>query len=157
MMIRSMPPSSAHLADSPVPAPPPTIGRPAATWARSRARISSRGNMDRPVLLALDPKPCLGSSRPSRLLFARRRGAIVGGWLGRARRGGRLRAGVLRRVGLLEELVEQLLDLGLGRGGRGGGLGGSGRPAPAPQGGQQLEHRRQPEPPRGQGERQPPP
>src|SRR4051794_32434299 len=45
MMIRSMPPASAHLADRPMPAPPPTIGRPAATWARSRRRHSSRVNM----------------------------------------------------------------------------------------------------------------
>src|SRR3954469_1309440 len=41
-MIRSMPPASAHLADSPVPAPPPMMGRPAATWARRRRRHSSR-------------------------------------------------------------------------------------------------------------------
>src|SRR5262245_56509985 len=45
MMIRSMPPASAHLALKPVPAPPPMIGRPAATWARSRVRHSSRVNM----------------------------------------------------------------------------------------------------------------
>src|SRR5262249_30540022 len=44
MMIRSMPPSSAHLADRPMPAPPPMIGRPAATWARRRWRHSSRVN-----------------------------------------------------------------------------------------------------------------
>src|SRR5690349_17778975 len=42
MMIRSMPPASAHLAERPVPAPPPMMGRPAATWERSRARIWSR-------------------------------------------------------------------------------------------------------------------
>src|SRR6516162_5996028 len=42
MMIRSMPPASAHLADRPMPAPPPMIGRPAATWARSRRKHSSR-------------------------------------------------------------------------------------------------------------------
>src|SRR5438552_2231707 len=42
MMIRSMPPASAHLALMPVPAPPPMIGLPAATWARSRRRHSSR-------------------------------------------------------------------------------------------------------------------
>src|SRR6516164_6872519 len=41
MMIRSMPPASAHLADRPVPAPPPMMGRPAATWARRRSRHSS--------------------------------------------------------------------------------------------------------------------
>ena len=34
MMMRSMPPASAHLALMPVPAPPPMIGLPAATWAR---------------------------------------------------------------------------------------------------------------------------
>src|SRR5205085_759142 len=43
-MIRSMPPASAHLALSPVPAPPPMIGRPAATWARRRCRHCSRLN-----------------------------------------------------------------------------------------------------------------
>src|SRR3954465_15675291 len=42
MMMRSMPPASAHLALMPVPAPPPMTGRPAATWARSRARHSAR-------------------------------------------------------------------------------------------------------------------
>src|SRR5262249_15009766 len=42
MMIRSMPPASAHLALRPVPAPPPMIGLPAATWARSRSRHCSR-------------------------------------------------------------------------------------------------------------------
>src|SRR5262249_55974703 len=42
MTIRSMPPASAHLADRPVPAPPPTIGRPAATWARRRSRMAWR-------------------------------------------------------------------------------------------------------------------
>src|SRR3954453_23781463 len=44
MMIRSMPPASAHLADRPMPAPPPMTGRPAATWARRRRRHSSRVN-----------------------------------------------------------------------------------------------------------------
>src|SRR5262249_33376037 len=42
MMIRSMPPASAHLALMPVPAPPPIIGLPAATWARRRSRHCSR-------------------------------------------------------------------------------------------------------------------
>src|ERR1051325_5163446 len=42
MMIRSIPPASAHLALIPVPAPPPMIGLPAATWARRRLRDSSR-------------------------------------------------------------------------------------------------------------------
>src|SRR5206468_2279104 len=37
-----MPPASAHLALMPVPAPPPMIGLPAATWARSRFKHSSR-------------------------------------------------------------------------------------------------------------------
>src|SRR5215472_10759882 len=45
MMSRSMPPASAHLADRPMPAPPPTIGLPAATWARRRCKHSSRLNM----------------------------------------------------------------------------------------------------------------
>src|SRR5262249_19339092 len=42
MMIRSIPPASAHLALSPVPAPPPMIGRCWAALSRNRARISSR-------------------------------------------------------------------------------------------------------------------
>src|SRR5437763_8392610 len=42
MIKRSMPPASAHLALMPVPAPPPRIGLPAATWARRRFRHSSR-------------------------------------------------------------------------------------------------------------------
>ena len=36
MMIRSAPPSSAHFADSPVPAPAPMIVPPSASVARSR-------------------------------------------------------------------------------------------------------------------------
>src|SRR5262249_22627466 len=42
MMIRSMPPASAHLALRPAPAPPPMMGLPAATWARRRCRHCSR-------------------------------------------------------------------------------------------------------------------
>ena len=57
MMMRSMPPASAHLAQMPVPAPPPMIGRPAATWARSRARHSSR---------VKKLMPGAGSVRPAR-------------------------------------------------------------------------------------------
>ena len=38
----SAPPASANLAEMPVPAPAPTIGWPAAVWARSRARTCSR-------------------------------------------------------------------------------------------------------------------
>ena len=37
MMIRSQPPASAHLAESPVPAPAPMIGRPASICARRRS------------------------------------------------------------------------------------------------------------------------
>src|SRR4051794_21507576 len=40
--MRSMPPASSHFAERPVPAPPPIIGRPAASCARSRVRHSSR-------------------------------------------------------------------------------------------------------------------
>src|SRR6516164_2354285 len=47
-MMRSMPPASAHLALMPVPAPPPMIGLPAATWARNRSRHCSRVNMETP-------------------------------------------------------------------------------------------------------------
>src|SRR6266545_1126545 len=46
MMTRSMPPISAHLAERPVPAPPPTMGTPAAAWARNRARMSERECME---------------------------------------------------------------------------------------------------------------
>src|SRR5438105_1332929 len=42
MMIRSIPPASAHLALRPVPAPPPTIGSPAATLARNRSSNALR-------------------------------------------------------------------------------------------------------------------
>src|SRR5438270_684172 len=42
MMMRSMPPASAHLALMPVPAPPPMIGLPAAICARSRCKHCSR-------------------------------------------------------------------------------------------------------------------
>ena len=44
MMMRSAPPASAHLAEMPVPAPHPTTGRPAATSARTRRRISLRAS-----------------------------------------------------------------------------------------------------------------
>src|SRR5918994_4523472 len=40
MMIRSAPPASANLAEIPVPAPAPMIGRPPSIWAHSRARTS---------------------------------------------------------------------------------------------------------------------
>src|SRR5450755_4122242 len=40
MTIRSMPPASSHLADSPVPAPPPISGLPEASLARKRASSS---------------------------------------------------------------------------------------------------------------------
>src|SRR5262249_26309878 len=42
MMMRAMPPASAQRALMAVPAPPPMIGLPAATWARSRSRHCSR-------------------------------------------------------------------------------------------------------------------
>src|SRR5438876_4012682 len=61
-MIRSIPPASAHLALRPVPAPPPTTGRPAATWARSRWRHCSRVKklMDVRLLVALIHGPVEG-------------------------------------------------------------------------------------------------
>src|SRR6186997_1346658 len=43
MMIRSIPPASSALAERPVPAPPPTIGRPSAIIACSLSRIVLRG------------------------------------------------------------------------------------------------------------------
>src|SRR5262249_37274372 len=42
MMIRSIPPASAHLALRPVPAPPPMIGTPWATFRRNLSSISLR-------------------------------------------------------------------------------------------------------------------
>src|SRR5262245_44140659 len=42
MTIRSMPPASSHLAERPVPAPPPMIGSPRAILPRSLARMSWR-------------------------------------------------------------------------------------------------------------------
>src|SRR6186997_2448813 len=41
-MIRSTPPASSHLAERPVPAPAPMIGRPEASVSRSRRSASSR-------------------------------------------------------------------------------------------------------------------
>src|ERR1700712_5726836 len=43
MTIRSIPPSSSHLAERPVPAPPPTIGRPSRTMAWNCSRRCRRG------------------------------------------------------------------------------------------------------------------
>src|SRR3954453_18863900 len=42
MMIRSIPPASAHFALRPVPAPPPMIGSPASILRRNPSRISLR-------------------------------------------------------------------------------------------------------------------
>src|SRR5687767_9382640 len=42
MTMRSTPPASSHFAEMPVPAPAPTIGRPASILERSRLRISVR-------------------------------------------------------------------------------------------------------------------
>src|SRR6218665_2250082 len=42
MMMRSAPPSSAHLAESPVPAPAPITALPASIWPRMRASAVSR-------------------------------------------------------------------------------------------------------------------
>src|SRR3954452_20274980 len=42
MMIRSIPPASAHFALRPVPAPPPMIGSPASILRRKPSRISLR-------------------------------------------------------------------------------------------------------------------
>src|SRR5689334_8882153 len=64
MTIRSMPPASSHLAESPVPAPPPTIGWPRRIISRkrsTRARRSKRG-MSAPVGRH-DVEECVGESR----------------------------------------------------------------------------------------------
>src|SRR5688572_18446932 len=42
MTMRSMPPASSHLAERPVPAPPPTMGCFFATMSRKRSRIFLR-------------------------------------------------------------------------------------------------------------------
>src|SRR5579871_425804 len=44
-MMRSAPPSSANLAEIPVPAPAPTMGRCSAIWRRSRCKTSVRENL----------------------------------------------------------------------------------------------------------------
>src|SRR5687768_13502788 len=51
MTMRSMPPASSHLADRPVPAPPPTMGSPRAILARSRWRICWRAMRGMAALL----------------------------------------------------------------------------------------------------------
>src|SRR5918994_6636862 len=43
MMMRSMPPASSALAESPVPAPPPTIGTPRAIMEWNLSSMSLRG------------------------------------------------------------------------------------------------------------------
>src|SRR5690554_1072563 len=72
-----MPPASSSLALIPVPAPPPMIGRPWATLARKRARISCRSNtgMQSPLLSVYFNNPyilinCHLSLRLSRLCGA---------------------------------------------------------------------------------------
>src|SRR5438477_5046766 len=55
-----MPPASSHLAEMPVPAPPPMTGSPAATLARKRLRIPA-------LLLSTARPPCWhGAGRCSR-------------------------------------------------------------------------------------------
>src|SRR5690349_21195301 len=72
MTMRSMPPASSHLADSPVPAPPPTIGSPRAIMPRNFSRIWARGIAMLRVLagaggavqLVSWPRPSGGAPRP---------------------------------------------------------------------------------------------
>src|SRR5829696_950006 len=53
MMTRSLPPASAHLADSPVPAPAPMMTPPSSSVARSLARASSPVTSASEVLVEL--------------------------------------------------------------------------------------------------------
>src|SRR5215467_8635758 len=57
MMMRSMPPASSHLAERPVPAPPPMIGSPRAIMPRRRLRMSLR-------LMRGMELPCSGAGEP---------------------------------------------------------------------------------------------
>src|SRR4029453_9232342 len=59
--MRSMPPSSSHLADSPVPAPPPMIGSRRRIMPRKRFRMASRAMR----AMAL-PRIREGGHRPAR-------------------------------------------------------------------------------------------
>src|SRR5450631_2914870 len=57
MTIRSMPPASSHLADRPVPAPPPISGRPAAILARKRSSRICRAMRGMAKLERPSPQP----------------------------------------------------------------------------------------------------
>src|SRR4029450_2415855 len=68
MTSRSIPPASDIFAEMPVPAPPPTIGLPSATLARSLSRTAWRGNMNALVSecdRVLVPTLCVGTRVPT--------------------------------------------------------------------------------------------
>src|SRR5262245_47564176 len=65
MTMRSMPPASSHLAESPVPAPPPMIGSPRSIMVRSFSRtwaLAMRGT----VRLSGGPRPHRGNLAEAR-------------------------------------------------------------------------------------------
>src|SRR5215470_16837638 len=104
MMIRSMPPASAQRAVIPVPAPPPTIGRPAATWARRRCKHCSRVKKLIRLIVSRNDESAPGS--------------LVALLLGPPRLPGEDRLGALLARGTLggaEVLLGQLLQGGVGR------------------------------------------
>src|SRR5690242_13535657 len=76
MTIRSMPPASSHLADRPVPAPPPTIGWPLAIMSPNFWRIVLRATRGIWALLLLPPRQAAGRRRTDDVLKGgdRRRG-----------------------------------------------------------------------------------
>src|SRR5271167_3555007 len=61
MTIRSTPPASWHLAESPTPAPPPTIGSPRAAIARNFSTKADRSNL---IIVASRPAPKWISREP---------------------------------------------------------------------------------------------
>src|SRR5512145_1021158 len=63
MTMRSMPPASSHLAESPVPAPPPMIGTRRFTMSWKRAISRSRSNRAMPHLPSAPKRPELLDQR----------------------------------------------------------------------------------------------
>src|SRR5688572_21682830 len=118
MKMRSMPPISAHLAESPVPAPPPTMGMPVATCARRRARMSVRACM------AGETVGVTGEGRDRQDMNERLLGPLFAGRRLPLLARGLLRFGLPRHLGfrLRQQFVEQFLRLvrlpfrGLGKG-----------------------------------------
>src|SRR5690242_851835 len=77
MTIRSMPPASSHLAERPVPAPPPMMGWPRVIIACSFSMIARRAirGMDRALLRRSGaPRPAAHSGRPDDVVKRGHRG-----------------------------------------------------------------------------------